>query len=73
MNERATANSLQRSLRRPHPETVELAEVGFQDWAATLPEEDTADLVDLQAGKEVRWVPGKGWTEISDESGVSSV
>lgn len=25
--------------------------------------EDAEGLVDLQAGKEVRWVPGEGWTE----------
>jgi len=28
----------------------------------TLPEGDE-DLLDIQAGKSVRWVPGKGWTE----------
>src|SRR5579885_68559 len=55
---------LERSLRSPHPETADLAEAGFQDWASSLPEEDAAGLVDLQAGKEVRWAPGDGWTEV---------
>jgi hypothetical protein len=46
---------LERSLRSPHPETAELAEAGFQNWASSLPqEEDTAGLVDLRAGREVR-------------------
>ena len=46
----------------PKPPT--LAEAGVQDWASSLPQEDAAGLVDLQAGKEVRWVPGEGWTEV---------
>jgi hypothetical protein len=55
---------LERSLRSPHSETAELAEAGFEDWAAALPQEDAAGLVDFQAGKDVRWVPGEGWTEV---------
>lgn len=55
---------LGRSLRSPHPETAELAETGFSEWAASLPEEDAVGLVDFQAGKEIRWVPGEGWTEV---------
>ena len=62
--ERRRRDLLQRSLRSPHLETAELAEAGFQEWASSLPEEDAAGLVDLQAGKGVRWVPGEGWTAV---------
>ena len=54
---------LRRSLQNPHPESVELAEQGFEEWARGLPEEDTETLVDSSAGKPVRWIPGKGWVE----------
>lgn len=64
--ERRRRALLERSLRSPHPETAELAEAGFQDWASSLPEEDVAGLVDLRAGKEVRWVPGEGWAEVGE-------
>lgn len=63
---RRRRDQLARSLQSPHPETAELAEAGFQDWASSLPEEEVAGLVDLQAGKEVRWVPGEGWTEVGE-------
>ena len=54
---------LRRSLQNPHPESAELAEQGFEEWARGLPEEDTEALVDSGAGKPVRWVPGEGWVE----------
>ena len=60
--ERRRRELLQDSLRSPHPETAELAEAGFEDWASSLPEEDASGLVDPRAGTDVRWVPGKGWT-----------
>ena len=53
---------LQRSIDNPHPEAGELAEAGFDDWAASLPTEEEA-LVDMAAGTQVVWVPGKGWRE----------
>jgi hypothetical protein len=62
--ERRRRAALEQLLRNPHPELAELIEAGFQDWASALPEEDAAGLVDIQAGKDVRWVPGKGWTEV---------
>lgn len=52
---------LQRSLRSPHPESEQLAEAGFDEWADGLPREGAADLVDMKAGTPVRWVPGEGW------------
>lgn len=50
-----------RSLQSPHPDSEQLAEVGFDEWARSLPAEDASDLVDLKAGTPVRWVPGEGW------------
>ena len=64
--ERRRRARLERSLRSPHPEIAELAEAGFQEWASSLPEEDATGLVDFQAGKEVRWVPGEGWMEVGE-------
>ena len=53
---------LVRSLKSPHPEAAELAETGLADWEASLPPNDEG-LVDLKAGKPVRWVEGQGWVE----------
>jgi hypothetical protein len=53
---------LLRSLKNPHSEAAELAEIGLYDWAASLPV-DVDDLVDMTAGKPVRWVEGQGWIE----------
>jgi hypothetical protein len=61
--QRRRREELKRSLRSPHPESEQLAEQGFDDWAGSLPVEDVADLVDLTAGTSVRWVPGEGWVE----------
>ncbi len=54
---------LRRSLQNPHPESAELAEQGFEEWARSLPEEDTEALVDNSAGRPIRWVAGEGWVE----------
>jgi Arc/MetJ-type ribon-helix-helix transcriptional regulator len=62
---RRRREDLQRSLRSPHPESEQLAEAGFGEWASGLPEEDAADLVDMRAGTPVRWVAGEGWVEAS--------
>lgn len=60
---RREREELKRSLESPHPESSELADAGFDDWAARLPDEKASDLLDLRAGRSVRWVPGRGWTE----------
>ncbi len=60
---RREREELKRSLESPHPETSELADAGFDDWAARLPDEKASDLLDLRAGRSVRWVPGRGWTD----------
>jgi hypothetical protein len=59
--QRRRRDALRRSLRSPHPDSVQLAEDGFDAWASGLPDEAAGDLVDLDAGTAVRWVPGRGW------------
>jgi hypothetical protein len=61
--DRRRREELRRSLRSPHPESADLAEMGIQEWARKLPQEDAAELVDASAGRVVRWVPGQGWIE----------
>ena len=60
--ERLRKEELRRSLRAPHPESERLAQAGADDWIASLPEGDI-DLVDVEAGEGVRWIPGQGWTK----------
>ena len=60
---RRQREELKRSLDSPHPETSELAEAGFGDWAVRPPSEKTSDLVNVRAGRSVRWEPGRGWIE----------
>jgi len=48
------------SLSNPHPESRVIAEEGFSDWVASLPEED-GDLCDPDAGQDIHWVEGEGW------------
>lgn len=62
--ERRRRELLHHSLRSPHSEAAELAEAGFDEWATSLPDEDSAGLVDYEAGTEVRWLPGEGWTRV---------
>jgi hypothetical protein len=59
--QRRRRESLRLSLRNPHPETVAFADPGIQEWADSLPQEDAASLVNLRAGRPVRWVAGEGW------------
>ena len=63
---RQLRDALQLSLRNPHPKSRELADLGIEQWAKNLPAEDAAELVDLKAGKPVRWIPDKGWVEIRE-------
>lgn len=58
---RAERSELRRSLNNPHPESVELAEAGLQDWADSLPDEKVSDLIDMDAGRAVTWKPMVGW------------
>ena len=61
--DRRRREGLHRSLDHPHPEAVKLADAaGLEEWAASLPDGDEG-LVDMTAGKPVRWVEGEGWVE----------
>jgi hypothetical protein len=57
---RRQKEELRRSLRTPHQDSDDIAQAGFAEWAEGLPEGDE-DLIDIQSGENVRWVPGKGW------------
>jgi hypothetical protein len=62
--DRRRRDELRRSLMNPHPENAGLSDLGLDGWTRSLPEEDTGALVDVSAGKPVRWTPGEGWQEI---------
>lgn len=61
--QRRRREALRQSLRAPHPESGQLAEEGFGEWARSLPSEDAAGLVDVEAGTPVRWTRGRGWAK----------
>jgi hypothetical protein len=44
-------------------EDQQLTEGDLQAWSAALPDDDVSAMLDLNAGKAVRWVPGTGWIE----------
>ncbi|MEO8660742.1 MAG: hypothetical protein ABI693_19890 [Bryobacteraceae bacterium] len=60
---RRRRDELRLSLQNPHPESLELAEQGLEDWSLGLPAEDATALLDVSTGKAVRWIPGEGWME----------
>jgi hypothetical protein len=60
--ERRRREELLRSLKSPHPETGEVARLGLADWESRFAGDDDA-LVDVDDGKAIRWVEGKGWVE----------
>jgi hypothetical protein len=59
---RRRREELARSLASPHPESREVAELGFDAWGASLAA-DGVTLVDPTAGRSVRWVEGRGFVE----------
>ena len=58
--ERRRYEELQLSIRNPHPEGRRIAEMGVEEWGRG-PGSDDDSLVDLAAGRVVRWEPGTGW------------
>lgn len=60
--QRRRREELRRSIAVPHPESLELADAGLEEWGARA-EAEPADLLDSRSGRRVRWVAGKGWTE----------
>jgi|SRR5579872_5115860 len=61
--DRRRRDELRRSLDNPHPESAGVAQQGLEEWARSLPEEDTEALIDIHAGRPIRWVAGEGWVE----------
>jgi hypothetical protein len=58
--DRRRAEQLRRSLRHPHPESLEMAEAGFSTWAEGLLD-DASDLIAPGTGERVRWTADSGW------------
>lgn len=56
---RRQRQALRTSLEHPHPESEEMASMGLEEWMGSEGEE----LLDPAMGRDVRWVPGKGWQE----------
>jgi hypothetical protein len=61
---RRRREELLKSLKSPHPEAAELVEAGLAAWGQSLSADDVG-IVDVSAGKPVRWVGGQGWVEES--------
>jgi Arc/MetJ-type ribon-helix-helix transcriptional regulator len=61
--ERRQREEFRRSLKDPHPESLEFADQGLADWSLSLPQENAEALLDAAAGITVRWIPGEGWSE----------
>jgi hypothetical protein len=60
---RRAREQLRASIENPHPESREMAEVGLEDWAQTLPKDAAATMCDLSTGTPVRWADNHGWVE----------
>ena len=58
---RRRREALLTSVRNPHPETTDLADISLGEWTAELPNDE--GLVDPLGGTAVRWVEGQGWVE----------
>ena len=50
------------ALRNPHPESAEMADLGFREWTS-LSDDGDAALIDPAALRPVRWDPASGWDE----------
>ncbi len=57
---RRQRDALLQSLSNPHPEIIELADIGLADWVSDLPKDDEG-LVDVRGGTAVRWIEDRGW------------
>ena len=59
---RRQRDALLQSLSSPHPEIIELADIGLADWTSDLPNDDEG-LVDPRGGTAVRWIEDRGWVK----------
>ena len=59
---RRQRDALLQSLNSPHPEIIELADIGLADWTSDLPNDDEG-LVDPRGGTAVRWIEDRGWVK----------
>ena len=59
---RRQRDALLQSLSSPHPEIIELADIGLADWTSDLPSDD-GGLVDPRGGTAVRWIEDRGWVK----------
>jgi hypothetical protein len=60
---RRRRETLSQSLRSPMSGSPEMLEEDFETWAGTVADKESTDLVDMNAGRSVHWVPGTGWVE----------
>lgn len=58
--DRRRSEQLKKSLLNPHPETLEIAEVGFAAWAESI-SDGAAELVAPETGEPLRWSAEHGW------------
>ena len=65
--ERRRREDLRLSLQNLHEQSGSVADLGMDDWATSLPEEETEELLDPEGGRDLRWRPGEGWST-GDES-----
>jgi hypothetical protein len=63
---RQRREELRLSLRHPHEESQEVAEMGVADWGA-LP--DDSDLLEHGSGRAVRWRSEEGWSSADRDEG----
>jgi len=61
---RQRREELRLSLRNPHEESEQVAELGVADWGAALP--DDSDLLTPGSGRAVRWRAEKGWSSAEE-------
>jgi predicted transcriptional regulator len=62
---RRVREELRRSLDAPHPEGLEVVELGMAPYRDALPAEPT-DLIDPSAGLRVAWRGGEGWCPVDE-------
>lgn len=63
--QRLREEELRQSLDNPHPDSREVAESGFREWAGQADVGDD-ELLDSSAGRGVRWQEERGWVEVDE-------